>query len=204
MTEQPVLTETPVDPVKEAASRVNLRDILASIGKDGGIKFLKERRFALTVDGENPAIVELTVRELTKHIYDKLLDLTTANMPQVPTLAQNYTTARRDPLTGAVKPAGTYEEPNPSDPHYIAATQKWFSNSAVMFGIFASAPEWGLNLSLSGEEFESHLHELVNYVYERFPVPVLLDIAYEAAQVNRGIPIAEQLISLVESQYSGE
>lgn len=206
MSETPVEivpVDAPTPPTQEAiikavVEKVNLKQLLASLGKEGGLKILKERTVMLTMPN-GAAIVEMLVKELTKDQYDKLLAHTTAAMPEVPMISQHYTVARRDPLTGAVKPSGTYDEPNSSDPQYIAATQRWFNDCAVLFGLFAAADEFSLNLSLKGEALTEHLDEQVEKIANIFPVPTLLDIAYEASLVNRGIPIAEQLIGAVES-----
>lgn len=200
---EPTLPETTVptpQPVKEAAAKISVKDLLESIGK-GSMRILKERPVDLHLpDGET--VIEMKVYELTKNQYDKLLVYTTQNLPDVPTIEQKYTQARRNPLNGEIKPAGSYFEPNPNDPSYIAATQRWFNNSAVLFGMFASAQEFGFNLDLEGEELHAHIEEQMGNVNRMFPTPTLLDIAYEAAIVNRGIPVAEQLIGAVEQHRS--
>ena len=192
-------TETPevLPPVQVAATKLNLRELLNSIGKEGAVKILKERPVTLWLpDGSQSP---LTVKELTKNQYDKLLVYTTRDMPDVPMIEQRYTLARRDPLTGVVKPAGSYSEQNPNDPHYIAATQRWFNDTAVLFGLFAAAADFGIDLTLKGVDLMAHLDEIVAEISNNLPTPTLLDIAYEASLVNRGIPIAEQLIGAVEA-----
>ena len=198
VTETPEVVVAPVEsPIQIAAEKVNLRQLLDSLGKAGGLRILKEREIALHMpNGE--AVVDMRVKELTKDQYDKLLVYTTRDMPEVPMISQHYTMARRDPVTGAIKPSGTYLEPNPSDTQYVAATQRWFNDSAVLFGLFAAAEEFGINLSLRGDELSFHLDDMVDKISKAFPTPTLLDIAYESALVNRGIPIAEQLIGAVE------
>jgi hypothetical protein len=203
---QPEVVSEPTpapNPVAEAAKKVTVKDLLASIKAGGGLKILKERPVDLTLpSGEG--VVAITVRELTKAQYDKLLEITSKDMPEVPMIEQKYTQARRDPLTGQVKPAGSYFEPNPSDPSYIQATQQWFNDCAVLFGLFASAEDFGLNLALTGEELEKHIEEQIATISDNFPTPTLLDIAYEASLVNRGIPIAEQLIGAVEAHRAAQ
>jgi hypothetical protein len=194
--------ETPVqpshDPVVEAAKKLTVKDLLTSLKSGGSLKVLKERPVDLTLPSGD-GVVALTVTELTKAQYDKLLEVTSKEMPQVPMIEQKYTTARRDPVTGQVKPAGSYFEPNPSDPAYIQATQHWFNNCAVLFGLFAASKDFGFDLTLTGEALEQHLQEQMGIITSNFPTPTLLDIAYEASLVNRGIPIAEQLIAAVEA-----
>jgi len=200
MTETTV-QETPVqtpDPVAETVKKLTVKDLLTSLKTGGSLKVLRERPVDLTLPSGD-GIVVLTVTELTKAQYDKFMEITAKEMPQVPMIEQKYTTARRDPVTGQVKPAGSYLEPNPQDPAYIQATQHWFNNCAVLFGLFAAAKDFGLDLTLTGEALEQHLQEQVSVITSNFPTPTLLDIAYEASLVNRGIPIAEQLIAAVEA-----
>ena len=93
-------------------------------------------------------------------------------------------------------------EANPEDPSYTQATQRWFNDSAVLFGLFAAADDFDFDLGKSGDELATHVTEQIERVTTAFSTPTLLDIAYEASHVNRGIPMAEQLISVVEAHRS--
>ena len=192
--------EAPIDPIKAAAKKLTIKELMASLGGVAGTKILKEREITLHMPaGEE---VGLTVKELTKSQYDLLISMTSMDLPQVPMLDQNYTTARRDPLTGAIKPAGIYKEPNPNDPGYQSATQSWFNDSCILLGLLCAAEDFGVDLSLPeperGEAISAKLEELG----KSFPTPTLLDIAVEAALINRGIPLAEQLLSAVQTQQA--
>jgi len=192
----------PVDPVVAVAKKLTIKELLAQLGKDGGTKILKERPIILYLpSGEE---VDMVVKELTKNQYDYLISRTTRDMPQVPMLDQHYTTARRDPLTGVVKPAGVYQEPNPNDQGYVAATQAWFNDSAIEFGLFCAAKEFGIDLSLPEPERGEQLDAIIENLNKTFPTPTLLDIAVQAALINRGIPLAEQLLAAVQSQQAME
>ena len=194
----PVQENAPETPIQAAAAKVSVKDLLDSIHKGGKLQILKERKVNLFLpDGDS--VVEMTVKVLTKTQYDKLLALNMRSMPEVPMIEQKYTQARRNPLNGEIKPAGSYMEPNPSDPAYIAASQRWFNDAAVLFGLFAAADDFGFDLTLESPELDHHIDEQLSSINKAFPTTTLLDISYEASLVNRGVPIAEQLIAAVES-----
>ena len=184
-------------PAPAPRKKVNIKELMSSSLLDE-INLLQKDKLTLPLKDDTD--LEITVRQLTKREYDAYNKRVSRSMPVVPLIEQHYTVARRNPVTGEIKPAGVYREPNPQDAGYLQESQDWFNESCVWFCIFAAGDDFELDVNKPEEELDQDLQKIYNWLAEKFPTPSILELSYAAARVNRGIHVAEQLIGAVDKQ----
>ena len=170
--------------VEKVMKTINIKDFLA-MSKAERPSALISKTVKLKLTDEVEVAVE--VRQLTANEVGLFNRRILGNMPQAPLIEQTTTQASRDPVTGKVKPAGTYKETNPSDPGYIKEMEIWFNNAAIWLALF-SAHE-ALDLDMQDESFD----EKFDSIQDELPPSSLMAIALAASEVNPGLPIADEI-----------
>ena len=97
-----------------------------------------------------------------------------------------------DPTTGKPRRPGKYQEPNPEDPKYKQELEVWFNDSCVWLALLSASEDFGVN----SENLDSRFEE----IGEEIPGPALLKVAIEAARVNEGLNLADQLTAQMRQQ----
>lgn len=172
--------------VEQVAKKLSIKEFLA-LPKDQRPKVLKEK--TLSVSTQDGTEIELTVRQLTKAEVGVYNTRILSNMPTVPTIEHTTMQAAKDPKTGQVRPAGTYREPNPSDPVYLRAMDVWLNEACVLLAL-CSAHE-SMDVEIDSEEFDA----LAEDIGTTFGPESLMSIAFAAAQVNPGLHVSEQIMA---------
>ena len=199
-TPEPNIPQATPEPVPQ--KRIGIKELLEK-AKYEPISYLKSKE--ITLELKDNTIVVLNIKQLSKLEYDLLHKQIKKSMPDVPFIEQNYTSARKNPVTGEIKPAGVYKEANPSDPHYLQESQEWFNESCIWMAIYSCSADFGYKLStMSESDREDQLGAKFDQLAEMFTTPTLLNLAVEVAQLNRGINLAEQLLSAVSQQHDYE
>lgn len=181
---------------KEKA-KLTIKELLERM-KDNPVLLLQHENVTMPVSEDEE--LQVCVWQLTKHHYDLLNRRISKTMPVVPYIEQHYTVARRNPTTGEVKPAGTYKEPNPQDPSYIEETQQWFNEACVWLAIFSAAGDLGIDLTLPEDKLDEQLDDIYQNLSKKFSTPSLLSLAIKAAEVNRGLQLADQLLASLQDK----
>ncbi len=176
---------------EKAIKRISIADFLKMAKEDRPI-ILKEELVELSL-GED-TILTVRVKQLTKSQTDSLSQRVIHSMPKVPTIDQVYSQAHKDPLSGKVRPAGSYAEPNPQDPTYLRETELWFNECAVWMGIYSAHEDIGVDPEADDANYQ------FSKLSEEYPPQMLMSISVAAARVNRGLHIAEELLSQLQRQ----
>lgn len=174
--------------VAPTVRRITAKEFLA-LPKDMRPKVLREK--LVTVHLNDEVELGVTVRQLTKTQTSLLNQRVLNAMPAVPTVEQTYDTVHTDPATGKARRPGKYAEPNPEDPRYKQELEVWFNEACVWMALLSASEDLGVT--------PENLEERFNEVGDEFPATALLSIAIEAAKVNEGLNLADQLLQQVRT-----
>lgn len=187
------MTDNAIQNAAEAAAPVVKKIISAkeflAMPKEIRPKVLREK--PVTVDLNEETQMTITVKQLTKAQTSLLNERVIATMPEVPMIEQTYPTMHTDPITKQPRRPGTYKEPNPEDTRYKQSLEVWFNEACVWMALISASEDFSVDASNMDEKFQE--------VGELLPAPALLRLAVEAAKVNEGLNLADQLMQQVQT-----
>jgi len=181
-------TQAAAETVAPEVRRITAKEYLA-LAKTDRPKILREKTVNVPLNDE--VEMGITVRQLTKKQIDLLNGRVLGAMPVVPTVSQTYSTIHTDPITGKARRPGTYQEQNADDPKYKQSIEVWFNNACVWMALLSAAEDLGVTTE--------NIEERFNEIEDELPGPALLRVAIEAAQMNEGLNLADQLMNQIRS-----
>ena len=168
--------------------RITAKEFLA-LSKADRPKILKESLVVVKINEE--VEMGINVRQLTKSQTGLLNTRVLDTMPEVPTIEHTYETLHTDPATGKARRPGKYREPNPEDIKYKQELEVWFNDACVWMALLSAADDLGV----TAENLDLRFNE----IGDELPGPALLRVAIEAARVNEGLNLADQLMNQVRN-----
>jgi hypothetical protein len=175
-------------PIVKQVMTISAKDFLA-MPKESRPKVLREKEVTVDLNEDTQMLVH--VRQLTKAQTALLNKRVIDTMPEVPLVEQVYATMHTDKLTNQPRRPGTYKESNPDDPKYKQQLEVWFNEACVWLGLISASEDFGVDAFNLDDKFTE--------IGELLPSPALLRLAIEAAKVNEGLNLADQLMQQVQT-----